>query len=120
MSSMLGYEEIELDNEEISFSILNGEKSQDGPPSNKTNTTKPTDKCTTVFTAKTDAKNVKSLMSQLKTLNVTSSKVFLKSKKKVPKSHTNLIFILTELLKNRFYRKFHSLTFSSQTILLYL
>ena len=81
MSSMLGYEEIELDNEEISFSILNGEKSQDGPPSNKTNTTKPTDKCTTVFTAKTDAKNVKSLMSQLKTLNVTSSKVFLKSKK---------------------------------------
>ena len=78
MSSMLGYEEIELDNEEINFSILNGEKSQDGP-SNKKNTTKPTDKCTTVFTAKTDAKNVKSLMSQLKTLNVTSSKVFLKS-----------------------------------------
>ena len=95
---MLGYEEIELDNEEISFSILNGEKSQDGP-SNKTNTTKATDKCTTV-TAKTDAKNVKSLMSQLKTLNVTSSKVFSKKKnnKRVPKSHSNLIFILAELL----------------------
>ena len=96
MSSMLGYEEIELDNEEISFSILNGEKSQDGP-SNKTNTTKPTDKCTTI-TAKTDAKNVKSLMSQLKTLNVTSSKVFSKKLKRVPKSHSNLIFILAELL----------------------
>ena len=85
---MLGYEEIELDNEEISFSILNGEKSQDGP-SNKTNTTKATDKCTTV-TAKTDAKNVKSLMSQLKTLNVTSSKVFSKKNKKGPKKPQQL------------------------------
>ena len=75
---MLGYEEIDIDNEEISFSILNGELgvSEKSGPKNGSISQKPIEKCKTVNAA-VDNKNVKNLMSQLKGLNVTSSKVFL-------------------------------------------
>lgn len=74
---MLGYEEIDIDNEEISFSILNGELTSEKSGSKNGSTyQKPTEKCKTVNAA-VDNKNVKNLMSQLKGLNVTSSKVFL-------------------------------------------
>ena len=78
MSSMLGYEEIDIDNEEISFSILNGElgSSEKRGSINGSTYPKPTEKCKTVNAA-VDNKNVKNLMSQLKGLNVTPSKVFL-------------------------------------------
>ena len=77
MSSMLGYEEIDIDNEEISFSILNGELTSEKSGSKNGSTyQKPTEKCKTVNAA-VDNKNVENLMSQLKGLNVTSSKVFL-------------------------------------------
>jgi len=73
MSSMLGYEEIDIDNEEISFSILNGELGNSEKSSSKNASQRPTEKCKTVDAA-IDNKNVKNLMSQLKGLNVTTSK----------------------------------------------
>ena len=76
MSSMLGYEEIDIDNEEISFSILNGELGNSEKSSSKNAPQRPSENCKTVDAA-IDNKNVKNLMSQLKGLNVTTSKVFL-------------------------------------------
>ena len=74
MSSMLGYEEIELDNDDITFSILNGEKLA-GVKKITQKSSGDDAKCTTVNATASD-KNVKHLVNELKTFQVTSSKVF--------------------------------------------
>lgn len=70
MSSMLGYEEIELDNDDITFSILNGEKLTDAKKITKNSTC---DAKFTTVTATASDKNVKHLVNELKTFQVTPS-----------------------------------------------
>ena len=73
MSSMLGYEEIELDNDVITFSILNGEKLTGANKITKNSTC---DAKLTTVTATASDKNVKHLVNELKTFQVTPSQVF--------------------------------------------